>query len=415
MPEKLLASLARRDWLIDGPLSSIVSSYVKLLRAKRYTERTIGAYLRCLGHFGYWARSEEIDLPHIDAALVERFLRCHLPVCDCPAPRKRSVQDMRAALRHLLDMLPSQCVALVTDDPVTAELDRFRKYLSETCGIAPSTCACRINRVGEFLRQHRAGAPDTVDLASAADIDRFLTELAARWKPASLRVFCADLRSYFRFRALMGDSVQVQTAAFPRIAQWRPTSLPKALSDTQLDTFLKAFDRSDATGQRDYAIARCLVDLGLRGQEVANLALEAIDWRRGVLTISNNKSKRVQQLPLPATTGEAIANYLRHGRPQTTSRALFARHVAPFDKPLSVAAIRNTMTRAFARCGLNDRFCNTHVLRHTTATRLQKSGASLKEIADLMRHRSLDTTILYAKVDVDTLRAVALPWPGSAT
>lgn len=413
MPEKLLASLARRDWLINGPLTSIVSSYVNSLRAERYTERTVGVYMRCLAHFAYWARSEEIDLPHIDAALVERFLRRHLPVCDCPAPRKRSIKDMRAALRHLLDMLPPRCVALIADDPVTADLERFRKYLSETCGIAPSTCACRINRVGEFLRQHRTGAPDMVDLVSAADIDRFLTELAARWKPASLRVFCTDLRSYFRFRALMGDAVQVQMAAFSRIAQWRRASLPKALSDTQLDTFLKAFDRSDATGQRDYAIARCLVDLGLRGQEVANLALEAIDWRRGVLTISSNKSKRVQQLPLPATTGEAIANYLRHGRPQTTNRALFARHVAPFDKPLSVAAIRNTMTRAFARCGLNDRFCNTHVLRHTTATRLQKSGASLKEIADLMRHRSLDTTILYAKVDVDALRAVALPWAGS--
>tara|TARA_R110000823_G_scaffold265874_2_gene385751 strand:- start:1829 stop:2206 length:378 start_codon:yes stop_codon:yes gene_type:complete len=124
---------------------------------------------------------------------------------------------------------------------------------------------------------------------------------------------------------------------------------------------------------RDYSIARFLLDLGLRGHEVAYLTLDSINWRRAMLTICDTKSKCVQQLPLPATTGEAVAQYLQQGRPQTTSRRLFVRHRAPFDKPLSVAAIRNSMNRAFVRCGLRDRFCNTHVLRRTMATRLQRS------------------------------------------
>ena len=131
--------------------------------------------------------------------------------------------------------------------------------------------------------------------------------------------------------------------------------LPKVLSDAELDTFLKAFDCTDPVGLRDYAIARCLLDLGLRGHEVTYLTLESLDWRSATLTLNGTKGKRVQQLPLPVPTGEAIAQYLRQGRPQTANRALFVRHRAPFDKPLGVPAIRNSMNRAFVRCGLRDR------------------------------------------------------------
>jgi integrase/recombinase XerD len=122
------------------------------------------------------------------------------------------------------------------------------------------------------------------------------------------------------------------------------------------------------------------------------------------------------QKPLPAVTGEAIARYLREGRPpQSQNRALFVRHPAPFDRPLGAPAIRNAMNRAFVRCGLRDRFCNTHVLRRTAATRLHRAGANIKEIADLLRHQSLDTARIYARVDLVGLRAVAMPWPGYAS
>lgn len=114
-------------------------------------------------------------------------------------------------------------------------------------------------------------------------------------------------------------------------------------------------------------------------------------------------------------TGEALAHYLREGRPQTESRVLFIRHRAPFGVPLGVAAIRSAMNRAFARCALADQFCNTHVLRRSMATRLQKTGVSIKEIADVLRHRDVNTARVYARVDLDRLRTVALPWPGSAS
>ncbi len=140
-----------------------------------------------------------------------------------------------------------------------------------------------------------------------------------------------------------------------------------------------------------------------------------MDWRNGIVTLHRTKSQRVQHLPLPEQTGEALARYLREGRPQTDSRVLFIRHRAPFGVPLGVAAIRNAMNRAFTRCALADRFCNTHVLRRSMATRLQKTGVSIKEIADLLRHRDVNTARVYARVDLERLRTVALPWPGSAS
>lgn len=225
-------------------------------------------------------------------------------------------------------------------------------------------------------------------------------------------VLCVSLRSYFRFRALQGDSTQALAVTLPSIARWPQSTLPKSLSETQLESFLKAFDCSNPVELRDYAIARCLLDLALRADEVTHLELDSINWRHGTLSLEGTKSRRTQQLPLPASTGEVIARYLQQARPQTNDRRLFVRHRAPIDKPLGVPAIRNAMTRAFVRCGLRDRFCSTHVLRHTTATRLQRAGASVKEIADLLRHRSLDTAGNYVRVDLEALRAVALPWPG---
>ncbi|MBK8337342.1 MAG: tyrosine-type recombinase/integrase [Sterolibacteriaceae bacterium] len=298
-------------------------------------------------------------------------------------------------------------------DPVAVELERFGEYLANTCGLAPITRDRRVQHVGTFLVREFGTQTPVLSQLSAARLDAFFADLSSHLRPASLRVVGNSLRSYFRYRALLGESTAALAAALPRIADWRRTTLPKVLSDSELEAFMQAFDRTDPVGLRDYAIARCLVDLALRGHEVTYLTLESVDWRSATLTVSGTKSKRVQQLPLPVTTGEPSLNTFGMDGHRPLTRALFVRHRAPFDKPLGVPAIRNSMNRAFVRCGQRDRFCNTHVLRRTTATRLQRSGASVKEIADLMRHQSLDTASTYARVDLECLRTVALPWSGS--
>lgn len=412
--DQYLARLSCRQEFNNSPLSATITLYVEALLTQRYAKSTIRLYLHALAHFGHWMKGETLCLENIDAALTERFIREHLPVCTCSMSLHSGVADTRAALRYLLKQLAQQRpVKSLGDDPITAELGRFDEYLQNICGVAPQTNARRCKDVGALLFHCFGAEPLVLSPLSGAQIDAFLATLIPRLRPASLRVVCNNLRSYFRFRALLGESTDALSAALPRVADWRHATLPKALSDAQLEAFLKAFDCSNPVELRDYAIARCLLDLGLRGDEVAHLTLKSVDWRNGTLTLDTSKSKRVQQLPLPVPTGEAIARYLRYGRPQTTDRNLFVRHRAPADTPLSVAAIRNAMNRAFVRCGLRDQFCNTHVLRRTTATRLQRAGASVKEIADLLRHRSIDTASAYARVDLEGLRTVALPWPGS--
>jgi integrase len=157
-------------------------------------------------------------------------------------------------------------------------------------------------------------------------------------------------------------------------------------------------------------MARCLTDIGLRASEVVQLRLSDIDWRAGTIRLAANKSRRVDILPLPAETGRAIAEYLQAERPKTSNRALFVRDCAPFDKPIQAGVVRRAVRQAYLRCGLAH--SRVHILRHSLASRLLQVGTPLKEIADILRHRSLDTSVIYTKVDTNRLAAVAMPWPG---
>jgi site-specific recombinase XerD len=243
------------------------------------------------------------------------------------------------------------------------------------------------------------------------DVTRFMTQYTTNWVPASIRVVCTSLRSYFTFKASREEQTAALIAVLPQVAQWRLAGLPKQLSSEEVKKLLGAFDRRSATGRRDYAITRCLLDLGLRRTEVARLQLDDVDWCAGTLNI-HTKGKRIDVLPLPKATGRAIAQYLQHGRPQTTRRELFVRHRPPINAPADPDIVRNAVRFAAIRCGLEHRIRGTHILRHTLACQLVQSGTRFKEIADLLRHRNLDTTTIYAKVDLPALEQVALPWPG---
>ena len=412
--ERLIASLVRRTWLTDGPLGPIVPTYINYLRGQRYAEGTLRAYLKSLAHFGFWARAEGLGLASIDESLINKFIQAHLPSCNCPAPRASYVYSARTSLRKLVFVLQQEgfCPSESKNStPVSRELMQFRQYLSDTCGYAETTIIYRLKHISDFLDGHFDSDPVDIPHITPADIEKCMADYAKRWRPASLRVIRSSLRSYLRFRAMQGDQTQSLIATLPKLADWSQAALPKALNESELDRFEHAFDLSSPVGRRDYAIARCLIDLGLRGHEVAHLVLESFDWRNGTLTVPNSKGRRMLRLPLPWQTGKVIANYLQNGRPTTSSRALFVVQEAPVGKPLSTEGIRATMKYAFKRSGLDKQFCNTHVLRHTLALRLQRSGASLKEIADVLGHQSYETTTKYARADLEGLRAVTLPWP----
>ena len=216
------------------------------------------------------------------------------------------------------------------------------------------------------------------------------------------------LRSLLGFLHLRGLIAGPLAGAVPSTASWRLSGLPRALEPEQVQGLLDSCDREAATGRRDYAVLVMLARLGLRAGEVAALGLEDVDWRAGELRITG-KGRRAERLPLPADVGEAIVAYLKDGRPATAlDRSLIVRVRAPHHG-LTGGGITQIVFAAAGRAGLGP--INSHRLRHTAATSMLRAGASLEEVGQVLRHRQLLTTAIYAKVDRDALRALARPWP----
>jgi integrase/recombinase XerD len=411
---RLRLARASRNWFSGSELACSADAYVRRLNERGYASRTSNIYLESVAHFAHWCARRHIGLAGINEGAVERFLK-HLPLCRCAHRCQRTRPTGQAALGLLLDLLRSEGRIAEKTSPYPAaiaeEINRFEHHLKQVCGLRLATCTVRLQRVRAFLVDQFADAGIRISTVKPADVISFMRKYTEDWTAPSKRAAGDSLRSYFRFKAAQGHRTATLSAAIPNVAQWRLARLPKAISADRVTRLLKAFDRSSATGKRDYAITRCFIDLGLRTIEVARLRLDDLDWRQGVVRISG-KGHRVDVLPLPHATGHAIADYLRHGRPKTGSRALFMRHSPPINTPASVCVVRAAVRYAARRCGLEPCFHGPHVLRHTLAQRLVQRGVPLKQIADLLRHRSLDSTTIYAKVDLPALSRVALPWPG---
>ena len=295
-------------------------------------------------------------------------------------------------------------------ESVDEVLDAFEAHLRIARGATPATCRGYTFFVGEFLRATFGTSRLRFLEMSADDVISFVADRAARSSSETAKLATTALRSFFQYLQMQGGCPEHLVDAIPIVAFWKRSRLPKILDDEQLAAFLRAFDRTTPLGRRDYAMALCLAHLGLRAVDVAGLMLDDIDWRRGTVRLGG-KPRRISLLPLPATVGDAIVAYLRGGRPATSHRGVFVRHVAPI-RSLDRGGVRAAIQRGFARSGVPVPSKGSHVLRHTAATRMLRSGASLKDLADVLRHRSLDTTLIYAKVDLPRLSQVALPWPG---
>jgi integrase len=299
-----------------------------------------------------------------------------------------------------------------TPKHIAVELRRYDDHLRDARGLAAKTRRTRCRIVGRLLR--KTFGESSIDLAKlgSADVRRVLASqlgrnpshaLAAQWASA--------LRSYLRYRTVCGDSVAGVIAAISSPVQWKLASLPRALKPDEVQRLLGAFPHG-RWPKRGYAIIRCALDMGLRAGEIAKLSIGDIDWREGTITLRDTKSRRQDILPLPEATGQALAAYVQLERPATASPAVFVRRRDLRDVRLTTDAVQKVIRRACRQGGLAE--SGSHVLRHTLACRLVENGSSLKEVADVLRHRSLETTRIYAKLDTPHLAGVALPWPGSA-
>ncbi len=298
--------------------------------------------------------------------------------------------------------------------PITEELRRYDEHLRDVRGLAAETRRNRIRIVRWFLQQKFAGRAVEIAALRPGDVRRFLARQLDVHRTASNAAKLAEaLRSYLRYRVTCGDRVGALTAVISSPVRWKLATLPRALKPDEAERLLNPFTDGPRWPKRSYAIVRCALDMGLRSCEIAQLKIGDIDWRDGTVTLRGTKSLRQDILPLPMETGQALADYLRHERPATAHPAIFVRRIAGQDQPITSAAVQKVIKRACRRAGLSQ--YSAHALRHTLACRLVENGSSLKEVADLLRHRSLNTTLIYAKLDTPKLAVVALPWPGSTS
>jgi integrase/recombinase XerD len=263
-----------------------------------------------------------------------------------------------------------------------------------------------------FLRFSLGEDPLDPTRLTPADVVRFVMSLKDRFSPCSMKLVRTALRSLFRFLRAKGCCDERLELAIPAVAHWRMARLPRCLTEQQLKQVLTAFDPRTPCGLRDRAMVLCFSTLGLRPIEVAELRLEDIDWRTGTVRLRTRKTRRGAVLPLPREAGRAVVTYLRKARPATAERRIFVQHLGcRRGRPLSGHTITEAAARALRRAGVDAPLEGAYVFRHTVASRLVTRGASLKEVADFLGHQCLDTTTIYAKLDLPPLRGVALPWP----
>ena len=393
----------------SNPIREHIERLVEDMHGRGYSPDTVRGSVRAVEHFGTWLSTRRRKLQAITKESIGAFLQRHLPQCSCSPPVNRTVNNIRPALFRLLPRPTGDVRGATT--PAERLVQEYVEYLTEVCGLALETRHSRSRYAREFLEsQTRRGNHRSTDW-TVQDVMRFAMGYFSRCKRSTAQEATSALRSFLRFLHSRGLCDGRLVHALPRVPQRKREGLPRTMTEEQLRRFLGSFDHSGATGRRDYAMALYMVELGLRVSEVVAIQLDDIDWRNGTIRIRSSKGRRTRLLPLSSRIGKATASYLKNGRPASSYRHVFLRHTLPVGYPAPRTLVRRAMCRAYERSGFPVNWTGTHILRHTAATRLLQRGASLKEIADLLGHQSIDTSAIYAKVNLPALAAVALPWP----
>ncbi len=400
-----------------GPLSPHLPAYITSLIDQRYAIVCVRAKAWHATAFDAWLATQGVELADVKCVHVDEFIRRpYVPRIDCQTtPRRHEPTSVRQLVRYLRGQ--GLCdVALVVASPADALVAGFEQFLRSERGLATTTIRHYRTPTRDFL-VHRFGN-ESIDLGAlrAGDIVGFVRHRSRHLQPRALKHVVSALRAFFRFALYRGEVNEELISAVPAVAAWSTTPpLPRAISAEHARRVVESCDQSTAVGRRDRAVLLLLARLGIRGGEVRDLLLEDIDWDAGLLCV-RGKNGHPCLMPLPVDVGEAIATYLRHGRPATADRHLFLRSRAPYRGLLHGSdGIGSLVRNALERAGVDAPHKGSHQFRHALAVRMLRGGASLPEIGEVLRHRSQQATSIYAKVDLAALRPLALPWPGSAS
>lgn len=410
MLQKYFESSNRIQTLRDSPLGAAFEGFVRELSEKRYAERTVRGYIWSVEHFVYWTNRQGVPIPSVDDACVVRFGH-HLRHCRCGRRRRGHRVEQVHCARMFLDYLRSTGLVpiAVVESEGQALLVAFRQWMRQQRGTCWRTLENYCLPILDLLNLHQED-PARFD---ARSLRQFVLQRRQRGEGAARTCACA-LRAFLQFLSTQGRCSRELVAAIPTIAHWRLATLPRYLQPEEVERVITACNVPSQVGRRNRAILLLLARLGLRAGDVAQLRLDDINWEEAWIQVCG-KSRRQIRLPLSQELGDALAAYLQLDRPDTEAAEVFVRADAPF-RALSHNTVSVIVDRVFRRARIvRPSRGAAHLLRHSFATSMLRQGAALQDIADVLRHRSVSTTEIYAKVDVTALKQIAQPWPGASS
>jgi len=332
--------------------------------------------------------------------------------------RPNTFKYCRAALRLYYRMAAGGSLKVNSETSSVSEtailLQRFREYSLNIKHIEESTAISEVNHVRRFLEYTFKRNPQGyANKLTAEDIRNYVVERLGQLSDSSKGRIITSIRNFFRCQAFYGSSVHLSIFRLPLSpAVWKKSAFPTTMDTNIFNALYMIPNENTDVGKRDRCIILCFTELALRCSEVAALTLDDFNWHNGCVIIRKTKNGMERALPLSAKIGAALVEYLANARPQTSNRILFVRFSHKRGEPMGCSQIRGVIRRNGAKAGLEDKFCGTHILRRTVATKLYNSGNSLKLTADILGHESLNSTTHYAKADISGLLSVASPWPG---
>lgn len=389
---------------VTGPLAGLASGFIEELLRQGYTPPSARNHLLVMAHLSRWLQSRALGADNLTPARIAQFLTERRAAGYW---NLRSERGLRPLLDHLrtIGAVPT-AVLPVLETPLEGLLHAFRDYLITERGLATDTIHSYEVKVRPLLATLVDGPGRDLEHLTAADVNRFVLSESRRRTVASAKNVVTALRALLRFLHQKGRTALDLSPAVPTVAGWRGGDLPRALDPDQVDLLLSSCNRTTEIGRRDFAILTLLARLGLRASEVASIELDDFDWKAGEIVI-RGKGNLQERLPLLVDVGEAVAAYLLE-RPRVQCRRVFLRPFVPI-RGMTGPSIGLVVRRACKRAGIPP--VGAHRLRHTVATEMLRNGASLPEVGQVLRHRKLSSTAVYAKVDRVALRTVVQPWP----
>jgi integrase/recombinase XerD len=396
---------------VVGPLAPLAPGFVSELERLQYAPGSACGQARVMARLSGWLAAEGLEAWDLTPPVVARFVA---ELRRSGYRNARSWRGLGTLLGYLQRVGAVPAPASPARSPMTAEeelLERYRRYLLRERGVCEQAADGYLRKVRRFLAWRASAGTSGLEGLTAADVSAFVLAECPGHSTHWGRHLTLSLRSFLVFLHVDGVLAESLARAVPRVAGWRLAGLPRALDPGVAQRLLAGCDQAVVIGRRDRAMLLLLWRLALRRGEVAAMTLDDLDWRAGELRVCG-KSRRVEVLPLPWDVGEALAEYVRDDRPRVETRAVFVAVRAPH-RPLTPRTVSRVVADAARRAGVSG--VTAHRLRHTAATEMLRGGASLTEIGQVLRHRQTQTTAIYAKVDIETLRAVARPWPGATS